>query len=423
MAQAQPDMDAFIQALTAAFAANAAVNVAAAAAIPPAPPIPQVPPQFALLPGEAYTDPLDYNKPNELKIFKSATAGMSDKFDLKEQHLRVFLETVREQARTYDWIHVITVPDVNGIGRNLTTNYGQVTRENVQAHAITYIGNPDRNAQNAMMLYKYLMNSLTDEAKLTMLTMKEQYHIGIVPDGIMLLKAIIGRASIDTRAKVLLLRESISHLYIKMNEVKGNVREFNEHVSELSAALRGRGHDVEELVMHLFKAYEQVPDQQFNRYIEAIRDRYDAEIEDITADRLMQLAVTKYDLIAQRNMMPTDTNVEKIVALQAKVNEMNSDKKERRKRFKPKDSWKLIPPKAGEPQVKVASGRTYHYCQYHQQWTAHSPAICTRNPAHQKNEPTTNQASPGNQTADADKLIINKAYHAIVHEDESETDD
>jgi hypothetical protein len=50
----------------------------------------------------------------------------------------------------------------------------------------------------------------------------------------------------------------------------------------------------------LFKAYEYVPDQQFNQYIEGIRDRYNADIEDRTADELMILAVNKYDLLEQR---------------------------------------------------------------------------------------------------------------------------
>jgi hypothetical protein len=418
MAQVPPDVDALVQAFIAAANATAAANAAAAAAIPPAPPAP-VP--FALLPGQAYTAPLDFNKANELKLFRSATTGLSEKFDLKEEHLRVFLEGVREQARTFDWSYILLVPDDNAIARNLTTNYGQVTMANVVAHANTYIGQPNRNAQNAMMLYKFLINSMNDDSRLTMLTLKDQYHINDVPDGILLLKAIIGRASIDTKAKVLLLRESISHLYIKITDFKGNVREFNEHVAELAAALRGRGQNVEELTMHLFKAYEQVPDAQFTRYIETIRDRYDAD-ENITADQLMTMAVTKYDLIIQRNAMPNDSNAEKIVALQAKIKDLKGGNGDRPKKFKKKDAWKLIAPKQGEETTKVVNGRSYNYCQFHKQWTAHSSLECTRNPDHQKDNQTTNQ-SANNKGNEADKLVINKAYHAIIHGDESDDED
>jgi hypothetical protein len=162
-------------------------------------------------------------------------------------------------------------------------------------YAIAYINLPTRDAQNSMLLYKYLLESLTEDAKLVTVTMSHQYHHNNLPVGSLFLKSIIGRSSIDTKAKVLLLRESISHLYMKLIERKGNVREFNQHVSGLKSALEGRGQEVSELVMHLFKAYDQVPDPHFARYIEAIRDRYDADIEDTTADQLMQLAVNKYN--------------------------------------------------------------------------------------------------------------------------------
>jgi hypothetical protein len=172
---------------------------------------------------------------------------------------------------------------------------------------------------------------------------------------------------------VLLLRESVSHLYLKMIELKGNVREFNQHVSDLKSALAGRGEEVSELVMHLFKAYEQVPDSQFARYIEAIRDRYDADIEDTTADQLMQLAVNKFDLLAHRNAMPSD-NIDKIVALQTTVQDKRSGGRERKAR--PEDAWKNVPPKSGDPTTKEMNGKTYHFCMWHKAWCIHTPAKC-----------------------------------------------
>jgi hypothetical protein len=403
--QAPPDIDALVQALI------AAANAAAAAAIPPVPPVAP----FALLPGAAYNAPLDYSKASELKIFRASTTGMDDKFDLKEQHLRVFLETIKEHVRTYNWVQIITVPDDNAVNRDLVTNYGQLTLANVSNHAAGYINLPIRDAQNSMMLYKYLLDSLSEDAKLVMVTMAHLYHINNIPVGSMFLKAIIGRASINTKAKVLLLRESVSHLYMKMVEVKGNIREFNQHVSELKTALAGRGQDVHELVMHLFKAYEQVPDQQFNRYIESIRDRYDADIEDITADQLMQLAVNKYDLLAQRNAMPTD-NPEKIVALSVKVQEGRSGNRSGRKE-RPQDAWKKIPPKAGEATIKQVDKKTYHFCPNHKAWCIHTAVQCTLKP------PTSSLPIDETKGEEADKLVINRAYHAIVHGYDDEADD
>jgi hypothetical protein len=97
-----PDVDQLIQAMIGGF------NAAAAAVVPPGP---GPPAPFALLPGEAFNAPLDYNKASELKLFCLATAGMTDKFNLKEDHLRVFLGNLKEHARSYDWGNIILIPD------------------------------------------------------------------------------------------------------------------------------------------------------------------------------------------------------------------------------------------------------------------------------------------------------------------------
>jgi hypothetical protein len=50
-----------------------------------------------------------------------------------------------------------------------------------------------RNAQNSMMMHQYLLNSLTEEAKVVMITTENQYHAGLnnLPVGTLLLKSIV----------------------------------------------------------------------------------------------------------------------------------------------------------------------------------------------------------------------------------------
>jgi hypothetical protein len=411
MAAQAPDVDQFIQAVI------AAANAAAAAAVPPNPPPPA---PFALLPGSAFNAPLDYNKASELKIFRSATTGMTEKFALKEQHMRVFLGNLKEHARTYDWEGILLIPDLAGVQRNIVTQYGLLNAASITAHVITYIDTQTRNAQNSMMLYQYLLNSLAEESKLIMLTLDHQYIAGAneLPSGPLFLKAIIGFASIDTKAKILSLREQVSNLHLTMVELKGNVRDFNLHASELKAALSGRGEQVSELITHLFKAYEAVPDQHFNRYIEGVRDRYDADIEDQTAEGLMQLAVNKFNLLEQRSAMQGD-NTERVVALQATTatipaRSTNAGRGPRTGRNRVNEAWKKIPPKAGDPTTKLVNGRTYHYCIKHVAWVMHTPAECFI-----KDDET---ISTTPSAAVADRIVINRAYQAILHE-ESDGDD
>jgi hypothetical protein len=145
-----------------------------------------------------------------------------------------------------------------------------------------------------MMCYQFLMSSLTDKAKLQILSEKENYHINDLPSGVCFLKAIIGRSSIDSTAKVGMLRKQIANLPASIiDEHKGNIRTFNIYVAEQREQLLGRGKSVEELVTFLFDAYLNVPDEEFRRYIEVYRDRHD-EGKPIDDETLMRVALNKY---------------------------------------------------------------------------------------------------------------------------------
>jgi hypothetical protein len=236
------------QAATAALNAVAAANIAAAnaaaahvAAVPPVPPVPG----FALLPEANAANPLDFNRPQDMKIYVAATKGLENKFDLKESTLHLFLTEVKERVRTYGWTEILNVPDAAAVPvqRNLLTNFGQVSLEDCSRHARTYYNQPNRNTQNSMFLYQFLCDSVTEEAKATMISNSTLYSLGDTPVWSMFLKVLIGKSSIDTKAKVLLLREQVANLYVKISDLKGDVRAFNTHVDQLRTAFIFRCHD------------------------------------------------------------------------------------------------------------------------------------------------------------------------------------
>jgi hypothetical protein len=152
------------------------------------------------------------------------------------------------------------------------------------------------------MLFQFLHNSLTDKARLLLMSDADVYTVGGEGDGVVFFKLIVGRASIDTNAKVNMLRQKIANLKVTMrDEYKGNVRQFNVYVANLRDELIGRGHQVDELVTHLFDAYTQsVPNDEFHCYIEMHRNMYDDGLV-LTSEQLMRHAVTKYDTIHQRS--------------------------------------------------------------------------------------------------------------------------
>jgi hypothetical protein len=415
MANPNQDYADLIEALIQAANAAAARNVP-----PPAPIIPPVvvpPNPFALVPGQANDDPLDYSKPGDVKLFHRAIKGLEPKFDLKESSLQVFLSKVKEQARIFNWASILEIPDKNGTARNLVTNYGQVTIENCKTHSLTYIAAQSRQAQNSMMMFQCLTGSLTEEASVMMLSNPEAYTVNSVPSGPCFLKAIIGKASIDSNAKVFLLRETLANLHLKMNEYGGDVRRFNVFVDNTRINLAGRGESVDELTTHLFKAYEQVNDAKFQHFIQNLRDKADME-GDVTSDQLMQLALNKYDLIKHRGeieSITTNDSKDKIFALEAEVQALKATattSRQRNNQPRTIPAWKKKKPANGESQVKQVKGRNYHWCPNHQMWTVHSPSDCTFSG---KTSPGNNQKGDKKvKEEDDDKLVLTKAYSAII---------
>jgi hypothetical protein len=422
----------------------AAAQAAAIAAVPAAAPIPPAAAQapFAVMPGAANVNVLDFNQSDALKLFNKAIAALDTKFDLEEENLRTFIEQVRERARIYNWDGLLTVNDTAGVAKNLINSYGMLTMEECRAQATKQLANKDRMTQDSMMCYQFLINSLTDKAKLQMLSEKDQYYINDVPSGICFLKAIIGRSSIDSTAKVGMLRKKIANLpNVIMGEYKGNIRTFNIYVAEQREQLLGRGKGVEELVTFLFDAYLNVPDDEFRRYIEVYRDRHD-EGKPIDDETLMRVALNKYEVIQHRKDKSSegeervmalvtkpsgnessDSNFNELVLaikdLQANLAKKENSPAKGKKKGRKLAEWKKVAPKANESLTKESNGKTYHWCEHHRMWTIHTPGDCTL--GKESGDLKQNNATPKNEANNGNpRLALNRALLTFLEQEPSE---
>jgi hypothetical protein len=407
-------------------AANAAAALQAnqaAAAVQVAPANAQVaaPPTIHLWPGSANNQALDYTKPSDLKMFLKSIEGLTTKFDLQAGQLKVFLECIKERIRIYDWTFAIMIPDGNAINRSLVDEYGRLTIADCQAHAATYVNVPGRNAQNSVMLYQFLSNSLSDDAKNIIMVDPETYTITGQPSGACLLKIIIGKSTVDTIATVHVLRNSLANLETKMKEFNGNVKLFNLHVVQVRNSLIARGEPVNELMLNLFKGYAAVSDDSFVRYIARKQDSYEDGMP-LSVEELMMSALNKYELrVENGTWMSLSSKDERIIAMQAQIDSLGAKPKEPKglgkKKTKPKDknddgyTWKKVHPKNGET-TKVVKGKTYHWCPKHTAWTIHTPEQC--------NLVTTSKPSSDNESADK-VLTLNAALQAVVDDDSSQS--
>lgn len=382
-----------------------------AAALPPHPGAPAAAPlpvapgigTFSRMPGRD-NQILDYNGPGKnaaRKIWEKAIVPLDIKFDGQSQNLILFLEGVSDRAKEFDWDSILTVPDGNGVNRNLLSQYGLLTLENVRAQAMTYVATASRTLQNADMLYKFLISSLEKDFRASILLYKSEYTIGGDADGPMLLKRILMLTHIDTKATISLIRASLVNMSTTFTEYEGDVMKFNAWVRGQVSILRARGTESPDLLTYLWAAYETAPDSQFVKYMDNLHDNHNDDTKDYTAEGLMQLAEYKYkDRIMSGAWKKPNKEAEAIVALNAELTELrkfnqeltanaatnvNEEPKPKNKKKPGKPKWLLEKPNGNEKKedghpTKKVDEKKYYWCKHHNenkgQWVRHHPDKC-----------------------------------------------
>ena len=303
---------------------------------PPPPPVvplvPPAPPAFGLGPGRSHAF-LDYDDPNTgataTKLYNKAIAPLEEEFDGEPDNLAVFLASVRDRARRFNWHRLITVPIDDGTTRNLLTHYGQVSLENTRTHATTYINTPTRDAQDNDMFYYFLSDSLTIEFRTTVLLYADVYSVTNVPVASSLLKQIIILTRVDNPASTMHIREMLIESNRKLLVLKGNITEFNQWVRKQMGRLHAREQEAVDLLYYLWKAYKAVPDDEFVVYIKNLKSQCDDGRATFTTEDLMVRAENKYEarLSDEENAWgkPMDEQ-EKIVAMTAEINSLKIDR-------------------------------------------------------------------------------------------------
>ena len=404
----------------------------AAAAARPALPAPQLPPPvvpvppapaFALCPGHSHAV-LNFDDPNTgataTKLYNKAISPLESKFDGEADNLAVFLASVRDRARRFNWQRLITVPIDDGTTRNLLTHYGQVSLDNTRAHAMTYVNTPTRDAQDNDMFYYFLADSLTTDFRTTVLLYADVYTVANVPVASALLKHIIILTRVDNPASTMHIREMLIESKSKLLHLKGNITEFNQWVRKQMGCLHAREQEAVDLLYYLWKAYKVAPDDEFVVYIKDLKSQCDDGRAMFTAEDLMVRAENKYEarLLDEENTWGKLTeDQEKIVAMMAEINSLKKERrgtstskptkqktasskpqankkdqskknKDQKKKASDRWAWKNKPPKdndgkEGNVFVKTFETKKYYWCPHHNNgagmWTLHHPNDCKAN--------------------------------------------
>jgi hypothetical protein len=336
---------------------------------------------FALAPALVNANGLiDYSTATGAKIYNGATKSLSEGgYDLSSEELNTFLAAFDDRIVEYGWEAVFSIPEDAAVAAQglhmLTTEYGVITMNQVNAHVQTYINNNDRNCQNSFQAFNCAMSSLTDAAKKKINLKRNQFTVAGIGSGPLLLKVIIQTAYVDTRSTVLHLREQLSRLDVYMVDVKSDVERFNDYVTTLVAGLSARGEETLDLLSNLFKGYMAVSDNSFIDFIKRKKDAYEEGDLDLTPDFLMQATVNKYNGLKQQGRWnQASQQDEKIIALEAQVKALKNGGKKTAKELKSKKDvklpvWVKIPPAEGESETKNEGAKTHYRCNNHKKWS------------------------------------------------------
>ena len=263
------------------------------------------------------------------------------------------MKSIANQAKSFGWVNILNINDSNGITRSLLNDYRQLTTAEVKMHARNqWMNQHTRDAQNAVMLYHFLFESLDKSFKATILLKNHNYQVTVgnytTEDGPCLLKQIIVSTYIDTRATAAQIRESLVDMAQQLETQKGNITKFNEWVEEQVTILQSRGEEAHDLLTYLWKTYQKALDAKFVEYIQNLSNDFITGKSDFTAQELMNLADTMYKARVQMNEWALlSTEQEEIVALNP---------------------------------YKIVGKKKYYWCLHHNdkqgQWVQHQPDEC-----------------------------------------------
>jgi hypothetical protein len=206
-------------ALQQAIAAIPSALVAAAAGAAAAPVA-----AFALMPGLANPgQPWDYTTSEGLKIYTHASAKLLDTpFNGGIKALKVLLVAVAGQrGEAYGWNELFTVSNQAApvpANKNLLTQYGVLTKDNVRAHGTAIVGATNRLEQMSVQVKNTIMVSLGPEMLIKLLARKDEYTIMVgapapaVAEGALMLKVLTSIMFIQTRSTITVIRNKMHEL-------------------------------------------------------------------------------------------------------------------------------------------------------------------------------------------------------------------
>ena len=292
---------------------------------------------FALDPAAAMGhDTLDFTIKLHKVHFYSASKSLhndkEDKFNLSEDRLQDFLTSLKEHTDSFVLSTVdapINLTDpINSGFLNYIDSHGQFETPHLRNFVATFIGQPNRAAQDDVVLHQLLMASMTHE-DFGELTCNEDECIHTVGNqrhksGLLLLASVITESAANASIDPDTICKEHSHASLKFCKLKHDVEQFNAWVSLKVKQLRHHRQESTDLRTHLMSAHWTAEDKEFVAHINALKDDIRDNRWTLTPKELMSKAKKKVeDLDKERKFDGLRSNkVKTILALEACIQQL-----------------------------------------------------------------------------------------------------
>ena len=134
---------------------------------------------FALTPAQHFDGLLDFDEKSHRSVYAAATNKLHiDPFDCEQSQLVDFMSALSKKAHDFGWLErVMKIPkslpeDANTEYVNLLTNRAQISIETVKAYDLSYVDHQTRERQDMQCIYTCIMDSLSQEGRLKVITEK-----------------------------------------------------------------------------------------------------------------------------------------------------------------------------------------------------------------------------------------------------------
>jgi hypothetical protein len=183
---------------------------------------------FEMIPASVHSGQIiNYSSSQGIKLYHAAVAALKTMNTLESGYVNQANEALMQRASESAWdatgADILNIPDSNGTRRNVISEYGLLSAQNIRDHASTYHTRQTHQAQNSVQMGQCLLNSMTKAGKLKITKESDAYYVDGILSGPLLLNLILKKAIIDSRSTSANLREQLTTLDSYMASVDCNV--------------------------------------------------------------------------------------------------------------------------------------------------------------------------------------------------------